>query len=85
MTSLRNVAWSTQWGQGMRLGLSSPPEVLSLVPGVNMETEAQDGFYGPTNKENAVGGTRSNFLTKEEIVRPPFVNKGQGKKKNDMS
>ncbi len=26
------------------------PEVLSLVPGMNMETEAQDDFYGPTNK-----------------------------------
>jgi hypothetical protein len=59
------------------------PKVLSLVPGVNMETGAQEGFYGPTNKENSVGGTGSNFLTKEKIVRPPFVKKGQGKKKKD--
>ncbi len=61
------------------------PKVLLLVPGVNMETGAQDGFYGPSNKENAVGGTGSNFLTKDKIAQPPFVEKGQGKKKKDRS
>ncbi len=51
-------------------------KVLSLVPGVDMETGAPGGCYGPTNKENTVGGTQSNFLTKEKIVWPPFVKKG---------
>jgi hypothetical protein len=59
------------------------PEVLLLVPEVNMETGAQDGFYGPTNKENAVGGARSYFLTKDKISWPSFVKRGQGKKKKD--
>jgi hypothetical protein len=53
------------------------PEVLLSVPGVNIWSGAQDGFYGPTNKGNAVGGTRSNFLNKDKIARPPFVKKGQ--------
>ena len=61
------------------------PEVLLSVPGVNMETGAQDGFYGPANKENAVGGTLSNFPTKDKIAGPPFVKKAQGKKKEDRS
>jgi hypothetical protein len=61
------------------------PEVLLLVPGVNMETGSHDSFYGQTNKENVVRGTQSNFLTKEKIAWPPFVKKGQGKKKKDRS
>ena len=40
-----------------------------------MATGAQVGLYGPTNKENAVGGKRSNILTKEKIVQPNFVPK----------
>ncbi len=53
------------------------PEVVPPVPGINLATGAQVGFYGPANKENAVGATRSNFLTKEKIVRPRFERKGQ--------
>jgi hypothetical protein len=56
------------------------PKVVPPIPGVNLATGAQVGFYGPTNRENAVGGTRSNFLTKEKTVRPHFVKKGVKKK-----
>jgi hypothetical protein len=41
---------------------------LLLVPGVNMETGAQDGFCGQTSKDNTGGGTQSNFLTKEKMA-----------------
>ncbi len=53
--------------------LLTPKEVPS-VDGVDMGTGAQSGFFGPTNKENAVGGMRSNFLTSpdEQIQRPKF-------------
>lgn len=51
------------------------PEEPPLIRGIDMATGAQVGFYGPTNKENAVGGKRSNFLTKEKIARPNFVPK----------
>ncbi len=56
------------------------PEVVPPIPGVNLATGAQVGFYGPTNRENAVGGTRSNFLMKEKIIRPRFVKNGAKKK-----
>ncbi len=36
------------------------PEEVPSVDGIDMETGAQSGFFGPTNKENAVGGTRLN-------------------------
>ena len=42
------------------------PEDLPLVDGIDMATGAEKGFFGPTNKENAVGGRRTNFLTGEE-------------------
>ncbi len=48
------------------------PEVVPSVDGINMGTSAQKGFFGPTNKENAVGGTRVNFLTSENVERPKF-------------
>ena len=37
------------------------PEAVPSVDGIDMGTGAQKGFFGPTNKENAVGGTRANF------------------------
>jgi hypothetical protein len=48
-----------------------------------MGTGAQSGIFGPTNKENAVGGTRSNFLTSsdEQIQRPKFGPKREKKRK----
>jgi hypothetical protein len=48
------------------------PEEVPPVPGVNMGTGAQEGYFGTTNKENAVGSKRSNFLINEKIVRPEF-------------
>ena len=62
--------------------LLTPKEVPS-VDGVDMGTGAQSGFFGPTNKENAVGGKRSNFLTlsDEQILRPKFGPKREKKRK----
>ena len=48
------------------------PEEVPPVPGVNMGTGAQEGYFGTTNKENAAGSKRSNFLINEKIVRPEF-------------
>jgi len=50
------------------------PQPAPAVPGIDMATGAQTGFFGPTNKENAVGGVRQNFLTLdgERIERPTF-------------
>ncbi len=41
------------------------PEPAVAVPGANMATGVAFGFYGPTNKENAVGGVRNNFAMNE--------------------
>jgi hypothetical protein len=64
------------------------PEPAAAVPGVDMATGAQFGFYGPTNKENAVGGKRHNFAKMEadRIQGPKFEAKtkerADGKKRN---
>ncbi len=42
------------------------PEDLPSVDEIDMATGAEKGFFGPTNKENAVGGKQTNFLTGEE-------------------
>jgi hypothetical protein len=49
-----------------------------------MGTGSQSGFFGSTNKENAVGGTRLNFLTSpdEQIQRPKFRPKRDKKRKD---
>ncbi len=54
------------------------PEVPPPIPGINMATGAQDGFFGPTNKENASGAVWHNFITKESetLKRPQFAGKG---------
>ncbi len=57
------------------------PEVVPPVNGIDMGTGAQKGFFGPTNKENAVGGTRANFLTSENVERPKFERKKEPKKR----
>jgi hypothetical protein len=44
-------------------------EAVPPVNGIDMGTGAQQGFFGPTNKENAVGGTRANLLTSEHVDR----------------
>ena len=48
------------------------PEEVPLVDGIDMGTGAEKGFFGPTNKENAVGGKRSNFMMGEKVNRPAF-------------
>ena len=50
------------------------PEPAAAVPGVDMATGVQFEFYGPTIKENAVGGEHHNFATIEadRIQRPKF-------------
>jgi hypothetical protein len=59
------------------------PEEEPPVAGVDMGTGAQIGFSGPTNQENAVGATRSNFLTSqdEKIQKPKFGPKREKKRK----
>jgi hypothetical protein len=59
------------------------PTDVPPVEGINLATGASDGFFGPTNKENAVGGKRTNFLTlkEEKIVRPEFGPKQPSKKR----
>lgn len=42
------------------------PEDVPTMSGIDMGTGAQRGFFGPTNKENAVGAKRSNFLTADD-------------------
>ena len=60
------------------------PEEVPSVDGIDMGTGAQSGFFGPTNKENAVGGMRSNFLTSpdERIQMPKFEPKQENKRKD---
>jgi hypothetical protein len=60
------------------------PEPLPVVPGIDMATGVQTGFYGPTNKENAVGGVRQNFITKDgkRIERPTFEARTNKARKN---
>jgi len=41
-------------------------------PGGQHGTGAQEGYLGLTNKENAAGSKRSNFLINKKIVRPEF-------------
>ena len=37
------------------------PEPIPPIPGIDMATGTQPGFFGPTNKENAVGGGAPKF------------------------
>jgi hypothetical protein len=50
------------------------PEIVPPIEGIDMATGAQRGFFGPTNKDNAVGATRNNFCTHvdDKIQRPVF-------------
>jgi hypothetical protein len=59
------------------------PKQVPSVNSVDMGIGAQSGFFGPKNKENAVGGTRSNFLMSldELIQRPKFGPKREKKRK----
>jgi hypothetical protein len=57
------------------------PEAVPPVEGIDMGTGAQKGFFGPTNKENAVGGTWAIFLTSEHVERPMFERKKSKKRR----
>ena len=48
------------------------PDDVPTVDGIDMNTGTKKGFYGPTNKENAVGAKRTIFLMTEKIERPKF-------------
>jgi hypothetical protein len=61
-------------GEKVPMWIILNPEPAAAVPGVDMTTGTQFGFYGPTNKENAVGGKRHNFgmMETDRIQRPKF-------------
>ncbi len=50
-------------------------QFATSVHGINMTTGAPFGFYGPTNKENAMGAVRNNYLVRESIYRPDLDRK----------
>ena len=55
------------------------PELPAPIPGVDMRTGAEIGFFGPTtNTNNIAGAQRHNFLTdpSETIERPSFTSVG---------
>jgi hypothetical protein len=60
--------------------LFTPKDVPS-VDGIDMGTGAEKGFFGPTNKESAIGGKRSNFMIGEKVNQPIFGPKKPGKKR----
>ena len=68
------------WGDGTDMRYSHP-EVVPPVNGIDMGTGASIGFFGPTNKENAVGGKQSNFSTSEPVEGPKFEPKKPKKRK----
>jgi hypothetical protein len=45
------------------------------IPGIDILCGAQEGFFGPTNQENAVGNSKSQYCCREEekIRRPEFA------------
>ena len=43
------------------------PEDVPTVDGIDMKTGTKKGFYGPTNKENAVGAKQTNFMMTGKI------------------
>ena len=48
-------------------------EEVPVVAGIDMNTGSEKGFFGPTNKENAIGGKRTNFSTAAPVERPQFL------------
>ena len=74
-------------GEKIPTWLILPPQPVPHIPGIDMEKGAQSGFFSPTNKENAVGGVRQNFLTDsgDRIERPKFAPKKRCGKKNYRS
>ena len=48
-------------------------EEVPVVAGIDMNTGSEKGFFGPTNKKNAIGGKRTNFSTAAPVERPQFL------------
>ncbi len=59
-------------GQKIPTWVLLTPKYLLSVDGIDMGTGAKKGFFGPMNKENAVGGKRSNFMMGEKVNPPMF-------------
>ena len=59
------------------------PVAAEAITGMNMATGGQEGHFAPTNKENAIGATKYNYLhhESEKIQRPVFARKPEKKKK----
>ena len=53
------------------------PKPATSVDGVDMRRGAEEGFFGPTNVENAEGALKFQYACREEdrIHRPEFVSK----------
>ena len=52
-------------------------EPAPTVEGIDMCRGAEEGFFGPTNKENAAGAPKFQYICREEdkIHRPEFASK----------
>ncbi len=76
----RPKAGASAGGKKIPTWILLTPEEVPSVDDVDMGT----GFFGPTNKENAVGGMRSNFLTSPnaQIQRPKFGPMREKKRKD---
>ena len=61
------------------------PEIPPPIPGVDMSTGAEIGFFGPTNANNSAGAQKHNFLMHplERIKRPTFSSMDPSKSIND--
>ena len=53
------------------------PEPVPPIVGIDMLRGAEAGFFGPTNRENAVGAPKYQYCVQEgeKIVRPEFASK----------
>ncbi len=70
-------------GQKILTWVLLTPKGVPYVDGIDMGTGAEKGFFGPTNKENAVGGKRLNFMMGEKVNQPMFGPKKPGKKRKE--
>ena len=57
------------------------PEDVPTVDGIHMNAGTEKGFFGSTNKENAIGAKQTIFLMTEKIERPNVEPKKPPKKR----
>ena len=74
---------STAAGERVPTWIILDGEEVPAVAGIDMNTGSEKGFFGPTNKENATGGKRTNFLTWAPVERPQFGPKKPPKKRKE--